>query len=299
MKHTTVYPLLLLSTVCVGLVAWQSPGHSSPRRHELQGQVVSVNRQQRTVVIAHEAIRGYMSAMTMPFALKEDWAYGKLKPGDHIQAVLVVEGDRAWLEEVVFARGSGTEMLDVVTPQTVHVPTSGEDVPDFSLVNQNDQPIRLQHYRDKVLLLTFIYTRCPISRGCPQMVGIFAEIHQVLRKDPMLQAQTHLLCISFDPANDTPALLRDYGTYYTDATTPEPFAHWEFASGTEEEVKAIARFFGLRYLPTVEQIAHFPRTAVISPEGRVVKVYTDNSWTAADLLRDVQQVLVSREQDDL
>ena len=112
-----------------------------------------------------------------------------------------------------------------------------------------------------------------------------------MQKNPLLQARTHLLCISFDPANDTPALLRDYGTYYTDATTPEPFAHWEFASGTVDEVKTVAKFFGLRYLPTVDQIAHFPRTAVISPEGRVFKVYTDNSWTADDLLRDVQQVL--------
>jgi protein SCO1/2 len=300
MKHTIVYPLLLLSTVCISLVAWQSRSHSSPCRYELQGQVVSVNRQQRTVEIAHEEIQGYMSAMTMPFTLKaEDWAYGKLKPGDHIQAMLVVEGDQAWLEDVVFARGRGTEMLDVVTPQTVHVPAPGEEVPDFSLVNQDEHTIRLQQYRDKVLVLTFIYTRCPIARGCPQMVGIFAEMHQALRNNPALQAKTHLLCISFDPANDTPALLRDYGTYYTDATAPQPFAHLEFASGTEEEVKAIARFFGLRYLPTVEQIAHFPRTAVISPEGKVVKVYTDNSWTAADLLRDVQQALARREQDNL
>jgi cytochrome oxidase Cu insertion factor (SCO1/SenC/PrrC family) len=84
-------------------------------------------------------------------------------------------------------------------------------------------------------------------------------------------------------------LLRDYGTYYT--TAPERFAHWEFASGTVEEINAVAQFFGLRYLPTVDQVAHLPRTAVISPEGRVLKVYTDNSWTADDLLREVRQAL--------
>jgi len=289
MKRVLVYTALLLGTACVGLLVSHSQSDASQRRYELQGQVVSVNRQQRTVLIAHEEIRGYMGAMTMPFALKENWAHAKLKPGDRVQAALVVEGDRAWLEEVVFARGNGTEMLDVVTPKTVHVPTSGDEIPDFSLVNQDEKAIRFHQYRDKVLLLTFIYTRCPLPRGCPQMVGIFAEIHQALQKDPLLQARTHLLCISFDPANDTPALLRDYGTYYT--TAPEPFAHWEFASGTVDEVKTVAKFFGLRYLPTVEQIAHFPRTAVVSPEGRVFKVYTDNSWTADDLLRDVQQVL--------
>jgi len=291
MRRVIVPTVLLLGAACVGLWACQSPSNSSPRRYELQGQVVSVNRQQRTALIAHEEIRGYMGAMTMPFKLKEEWAYTRLRPGDRIQAALVVEGERAWLEEVVFARGNATEMLHVVIPETAYVPKPGDEVPDFSLVNQDQQAIRLHQYRDKVLLLTFIYTRCPLPRGCPQMVGIFAEIHQALQQDPQLQARTHLLCISFDPANDTPALLRNYGTYYTDATAVERFAHWEFASGTTDEVKAIAKFFGLRYLPTVDQFAHFPRTAVVSPEGRVVKVYTDNSWTADDLLRDVQQVL--------
>jgi protein SCO1/2 len=291
MKCVLVYTALLCSTVSAGLPVSLAHGEAAQRRYELQGQVVSVDRQQRTVLIAHEEIPGYMGAMTMPFTLKEDWAHVKLKPGDRVQATLVVESDHFWLEGLVFARGRGTEMLDVVTPKTVHVPKIGEELPDFSLVNQDDKAIRLHQYRNKVLLLTFIYTRCPLPRGCPQMVGIFAEIHQALRKNPVLQARTHLLCVSFDPANDTPALLRDYGSYYTDTTTPEPFAHWEFASGTVDEVKTVAQFFGLRYLPTGEQIAHFPRTAVISPDGRVVKVYTDNSWTAEDLLRDVQQVL--------
>lgn len=290
MKRVLVYIALLLSTASVSFLISHAHGDAAHRRYELQGQVVSVDRRQRTVLIAHEEIPGYMGAMTMPFTLKEDWAYAKLKPGDRVQATLVVGSDHAWLEGLVFARGRGTEMLDVVTPETVHVPKAGEEIPDFSLVNQDEKAIRFHQYRDKVLLLTFIYTRCPLPRGCPQMVGIFAEIHHALRQDPGLQARTHLLCISFDPANDTPALLRDYGTYYT--TDPERFAHWEFASGTVDEVKTVAHFFGLRYLPTGEQIAHFPRTAVISPDGRVFKVYTDNSWTADDLLRDARQVLV-------
>ena len=292
MKRPVIYLALLFGTACVGFFAWQWQNYSSPRRYDLQGQVVSVDLQQRQVLIAHKEIRGYMGAMTMPFTLKEGWAYKKLRAGDYIQATLVVARDRAWLEEVEFARGDATEMLDMFDRRMLYkAPNPGEEVPDFPLVNQDDKTIRLHQYRDKALLLTFIYTRCPIMKGCPQAVGIFDEIHQALQNNPELQARTHLLSISFDPANDTPALLRDYGSHYTETTSPERFAHWEFASGTEDEVKAIAQFFGLRYLPKMDQIAHLPRTAVVSPEGKVFKVYTDNSWTAADLLRDVEQVL--------
>jgi len=291
MKRLLIGMVLILSIVGGVLFAWQWQNHSSPGRYDLQGQVVSVDLQQRTVLIAHKEIPGYMEAMTMPFTLKEEWAYGRLKARDYIQATLVVEGDRTWLEDVAFARGNATEMLDVFDRRTLYVPNPGQEVPNFSLVNQDDKTIRLHQYRDHVLVLTFIYTRCPLMKGCPQAVGIFAEIHQALQNNPELQARAHLLSISFDPANDTPALLRDYGSHYTATAASERFAHWEFASGTEDEVKAIAQFFGLRYLPKLDQIAHLPRTAVVSPAGKVFKVYTDNSWTAADLLRDVQQAL--------
>src|SRR5215475_14394271 len=130
MKRTIIYTVLLLSTGGVVFLVWQWQRHALPRRYELQGQVVSVNRQQRNVVIAHKEIHGYMGAMTMPFSLKEEWAYGKLKAGDYVQATLVVAGDRAWLEDVAFARGDATEMLRLATPTAVHVPQPGEEVPD-------------------------------------------------------------------------------------------------------------------------------------------------------------------------
>jgi hypothetical protein len=50
----------------------------------------------------------------------------------------MVEGDRAWLEDVAFARGDATEMLDVLDRRTLDVPNPGEEAPDFPLV-----PIRI------------------------------------------------------------------------------------------------------------------------------------------------------------
>src|SRR5262249_27858056 len=141
MKRAIVYTVLLLGIASLALLAYQRQRTASPRRYELQGQVVSVNRQQRVVVIAHKEVHGYMGAMTMPFTLKEEWAYVRLKAGDYIQAALVVEDDRAWLEDVAFARGDATEMLRLATPTGVRVPQPGEEVPDFSLVNQDDKTI--------------------------------------------------------------------------------------------------------------------------------------------------------------
>jgi len=291
-RRTLTCVALLGGALCVGVLACRSRSETPAQRYELKGQVVSVDAQRRRVTIAHEEIPGYMGAMTMPFSLKEPWAYNVLAAGDHVQATLVVESHRSWLDDVVITKVNPTT-AEAGTPTGGPElgPQSGDEVPNFSLVNQDNQPIHLQQYRGKVLLLTFIYTRCPLPDFCPRMASNFAAIHQALRQDPVMYARTHLLCISFDPAFDTPAVLRSYEVAYTGSDSPETFAHWEFASGTAQEIKDLAQFFGLVYVPQTDQITHSLRTVVITPEGHVFKVYRGNDWALTDLLRDVRQLL--------
>jgi protein SCO1/2 len=233
-----------------------------------------------------------MEAMTMPFTLKQEWAYKALAPGDRVQATLVVSGDRSWLEQIVITKKSEVPP-DISNAQPLWDLGAklGDDLPNFSLVNQDAHPIQLRQYRGKALILTFIYTRCPLPDFCPKMTGNFAEIHRTLQQQPVVYEKTHLLSISFDYAYDTPEVLRAYGAAFAGSDSPEIFAHWEFATGSAQEVKAVTKFFGLLYVPETDQIAHSLRTAVITPDGKVFKVYTDNLWTPADILRDVEQVL--------
>jgi len=295
-KRKTQRILLCLVLGCgalgSGLLACRSSSNTAEQHYELKGQVVSVDPHRRSVTIAHEEIPGYMSAMTMPFTLKEPWAYRVLAMGDHVQATLVVEGKRTWLEDVVITKETPAPMDAGTTAGEPNLGAQpGAEVPNFSLTNQDQQAISLQQYHGKVLLLTFIYTRCPLSDYCPHMSKNFAALHQALRQDPELYARTHLLCVSFDPAFDTAAVLRSYEVSYAGSDTPETFAHWEFASGTAQQVDDIAQFFGLVHVPQADQITHSLRTIVITPEGKVFKIYRGNDWTVTDLLRDVRQLL--------
>lgn len=139
--------------------------------------------------------------------------------------------------------------------------------------------------------MTFIYTHCPLPDFCPKMTGNFAEIHRTLQQQPEVYEKTHLLSISFDYAYDTPEVLHAYGAAFTGSNSPETFAHWEFATGSAQEVRAVTQFFGLAYVPETNQIIHSLRTAVIAPDGKVFRVYTGNLWTPADILQDVELVL--------
>jgi protein SCO1/2 len=265
---------------------------ASAKRYELKGKVVSADKSNHQVTIAHEPIEGYMEAMTMPFALADDWVYSELKPGAQIQATLIVDGGRSWLENPVVTTVVNPNLAK--TEESVAEPGAGPSIgteaPDFTLVNQDGKKISLKQYRGRALLLTFIYTRCPLPDYCPLMSQNFSQISTQLIQNPALKDKVHLLSISVDPTFDKPKVLRAYGEKYVVGSKVEEFKHWEFASGSAEQVKKTAQFFGLEYWPERDQIIHGLRTAIIGPDGKVVKVYRGNEWKPEQVVKELESM---------
>lgn len=282
---------LLLVALAVTGSSCRARRSANEKRYPLKGKVVAVDKTDRTATIAHEDVVGYMPAMTMPFKIKNDADLEMLKPGDGITGTLVVDDLSAWVEITAIVEGQSL----VSTVDVPGEPKPGTEVPDFGLVNQDGQRIRLAQYRGKALALTFVYTRCPQPDQCTLMSDNFAAIDQELRKQPEVYDQTHLLTISFDPDYDTPKVLRSYGASHTGRYSDETFQHWEFATGTKDEVKGIAQFFGLRYYQDTEsgdeQVIHSMRTAIIGPDGKVFKLYRGNEWKPEQIVSDLTNII--------
>ena len=283
---------LLLGLVCLlaamsSLACRQTQKAASGRRYELNGKVVSVDRAKHRVTLDHEEIPGYMEAMIMPYTLRDEQILAELVPGDQLRATLVVDGNTTSLENIMFTR-STPESSGANAPVARAGPKPGDALPDFKLVNQDAKAIALSQYRGKALVLTFIYTRCPLPEYCTLMSTNFAAVDRELQKNPELYARTHLLSVSFDPGYDTPKVLRSYGAAHTGNFTNETFKHWEFATGKPEEIKEMAQFFGLTYYQETDQIIHGLRTAIITPDGHIHKIYEGNEWKPEELLRELQ-----------
>ena len=261
---------------------------SNQKRYDLKGKVMAVERDKHLITVAHEEVKDYMPAMTMPFTLRDDWAFDVLTSGDQITATLVVDGTESWLEDIVITQESTD--TNAPGPSGIVEAKEGAELPDYGLINQNGEPIHLGQYRGKTLLLTFIYTRCPIPEYCTLMSQNFAQIDAELSKQPELYQKTHLLSISIDPDYDTPAVLRSYGAAHTGKYGDEKFAHWEFATGTKDQIKGVAQFFGLRYYADADQIVHGLRTVIVKPDGKVAKVYRDNAWKPEDVVAELQKL---------
>lgn len=258
--------------------------------YQMRGKIVSTDVTHGIVVVDHEAIPGFMDAMTMPYQLKDPGIASDLHPGDTITAdVLVSKSSEQTVvldHLVVIAQGKP----DYKPAVFYHVPTPGDKVPDFTLRNQDGRTIHLAQFRGKMLLLTFIYTRCPLPNFCPLITHNFAVIHQELAADPALYAKTHLLCVSFDPEHDTPARLRAYGAEYIGSDAKSAFTQWDFAVPSKSELLEMAKFFdvGITHGPN-DTITHTLSTTLIDAHGQVVQFYPGNEWTPNQVIADVRK----------
>ncbi|MEP7270504.1 MAG: SCO family protein [Acidobacteriota bacterium] len=273
--------VLLLALLLVGCGSKPPQPSESAKRFEVRGKVVAVDRPNKKVTIDHQAIVGYMDAMTMPFTLVDDWAFSDLQPGATIQATLVVDTGRTWLENPII-----TSAGPAIGKEVVVEPRPGDEVPDLRFVTQDGKKIHLQQYRGRTVLLTFIYTRCPLPDYCPLMSSNFAAINNAI-EEKGLAGQVHLLSVSVDPAYDRPGVLRRYALPYTGG---QGFKRWDFVTGTKDEIKAAAEFFGLSYWPEKDQIIHSLRTAIIGPDGKVARVYRGNEWKPEEVLKDLAEI---------
>ena len=121
------------------------------------------------------------------------------------------------------------------TPQ-VRVSTFQYAVPAIQLVRDDGKVVWLPQEMDdgRPVVLNFIFTTC--SSVCPLMSQIFAQFQQKLGAD---RDKVHLMSISIDPEEDTPARLREYARKFH--AGPE----WQHYTGTVEASLAAQRAFGI------------------------------------------------------
>ncbi len=287
-----IFISILLFTACQKTQTQSQNASAEAKRYELKGQVVAVDKAKKTATIKHGAVADYMPAMTMEFPIKEDWVWDDLNPGADIRADLVVDKDSYWLEKVGISALPNPNQTPL--PVREDVAQIGNQVPNFNLTNQDGKRISMNDFRGKATAVTFIYSRCPLPNYCILMSKHFSDLANQLNDNAELKDKIRLLSISFDPATDTPAKLKEYGRGYLGKDSKTDFSVWQLATGTDKETKTVADFFGLRYEVDQNdktQFNHSLRTVVITPDGKVRRVFSGNEWTTDELLKELQSAL--------
>ncbi|RPJ69232.1 MAG: electron transporter SenC [Acidobacteria bacterium] len=284
-----IYRSLVPLTLAAALLALPACRREPPaRQYQLTGHVLAVKADGTEITIRHDDIPGVMAAMTMPFAVKDPEVVKGRVPGDLVKGTLIVTDEDHWLSRL--EKTGWAPFPETAAAPPVPLLQPGEAVPDETFIDQDGNAFRLSSLKGSVLLVTFIYTRCPLPDFCPLMDRRFAAIQQAV-KDGRTARGIRLLSISFDPDHDTPAALRAHA-----ARLGADPALWTFATAPRDKVDAFGARLGLDVIRDPKNpadITHNLRTAVLDRQGRLVTVLNGNGWSVEDALAALASVPAS------
>jgi protein SCO1 len=255
--------------------------------YDTRGVVRGFSPDRSTIEIQHETIPGFMPSMTMPFVAREPRQIADLKTGDAISFRMAVTKNDFWIENVKRIR---REDVNVAEPKRTSVSLKhdarlkeGDEMPRFSLTNQNGERVSLGTFRGQPFVLTFVFTRCPVPNFCPRMSNNFEELQTAIKTGSGTLAKTRLLSITLDPSYDTPKVLLDYaGFHHADSNV------WTFATGDEKEIDALTGAFSVYRQNEGGTISHGLATALVNRDGAIEKIWRGNAWTPVEVTAAIQ-----------
>jgi protein SCO1/2 len=193
-----------------------------------------------------------------------------------------------WIENVKRIRREDVKVVEPkpTPPISAEVNTrlkEGDEMPPFSLTNQNGERVSLDTFRGQPFVLTFVFTRCPVPNFCPRMSNNFEELQAAIKAGSGRIVTTRLLGITLDPNYDTPKILNGYAEFHhADAKI------WTFATGDEKQIDSLTRAFSVYRQNEGGTISHGLATALINRHGIVERIWRGNAWTPAEVTDAIQ-----------
>ena len=287
------------SLLILGVLAshWLTACQQQPEPQVFTGHgvVKSIVANGKGVRIAHQDIPGFMQAMTMEFEVKDPAFLSGIQAEDAVTFTIEKTSQSLYITALnriapAQEKMAATEAVDR-DPSRAEEAESESAAPEFSpypaanftLTDQDGQPFSLSDMYGKVVLLDFIFTRCP--GPCPLLSLKFSQLQKKL--EDRLGKEVMLLSVTIDPRHDTPAVLKEYATRYE-----ANLKGWKFLTGGRGDVISTAAAYGANYQAGSEGIVdHRLLTCVIDRAGIVVKEFTGANHTVDDLIAEINGLL--------
>ncbi len=283
--NTQSIPLFLLLSVILALTGCDrqsAPTPSDLQTYTAHGLVRAITPDRHTVTIKHDAIPGYMGAMTMDFTVKDTNAIAAIGPNDEIYFDLIVTTNDDWIQNI---RLISHHIADTTNDTVVfHVPSPelkvGDVLPDYAFTTEYGTTVKFSDFHGRAFAFTFFFTSCPLPDFCPRMNRNFAEVRKALASDPSAPTNWDLLSISFDPTLDQPAVLSGYANFYRGQDTNR----WLFAVASTNTLSQLAPQVDLQFQHEGGSISHNLRTVVVDVTRRITAQLDGSDWTPEDLI---------------
>ena len=185
--------------------------------------------------------------------------------------------------------GRDARAADAADPHAHHHPpmkrakrsTADYSLPRINLVREDGKTVAFPEELDdgRPVVLNFIFTTC--SSICPVMTQVFSQLQDKLGGE---RDRVHMVSISIDPEQDTPARLSAYARKF------KAGPQWQHYTGTTEASVALQRTFAVY---RGDKMNHTPVTFLrAAPGSRWVRI--DGFASSDELAHEVRDLVVAR-----
>jgi len=258
----------------------------------VRGVLREIKHDEHQLIIAHEAIPNFMEAMTMPFKMKEGSLPTNIAPGQKMQFQLHVTEGESWIDHIeALGDTQSTNTPPTLLTKDAALPSktnsiagshSGNPLRNYKFTNELGHPVSLSDFHGQAIALTFFFTRCPIPEFCPRLSRNFEEAQRKLTAMQNGPTNWHLLSVTFDPAHDTPEVLRAYGASYR--YDPK---HWSFLTGPKDKIAELARLCDVKFDPENGLFNHSFRTLIINASNQLQMVFPTSGDLSDSIVREL------------
>ena len=168
--------------------------------------------------------------------------------------------------------------------------------PEGRVVGLGGKTEPLSRYtRGAITLLGFIYTTCADPDGCPLAYRVFDALGEAIQSQPQLHGKVRFVTLSFDPARDTPDVMRDYAG--SRAVEKGTAPRWYFlTTRSARELTPLLEGFGqdVRYTASNgrRELSHVLKVFLIDRTGFIREIYSSDFLHPRTLRNDVETLLL-------
>jgi protein SCO1/2 len=257
------------------------------QRYPVTGLILKTDPAHRSFVASCTAIPGYMEAMVMPFAVRDEKQLKGIEPSMLVDFTLVVEDEDSYAENVrvhhyVSMEQEPVEVRNLQLLRTLEKPdagpgpTLGDKVPDFTPDRPGTAANQPFQFAGKVVVAAFVYTGCPLPNYCFRLSNNLGRLQK--RFADRMGRDLVLLSVTMDPVHDTPEVLAKYA-----ATWKADPRYWHLLTGPRTEVEVLCQKFGVDFWQGEGTLAHSLHTIVITREQKLAANFEGNEFTAEQL----------------
>lgn len=229
-----------------------------------------------TEIVRLDPVTNMLKPQTRAFRIQPNL---RLPPGTGFDAFMDPARSRAQLFDAHVAAKFVAGLPDTGKVDPVDY---GSAFPHATLVDQNGNAFDLASaFRGKVVLMSFVFTRCPDKDECPAVSTKFAELQR--RLDP---SHFHLIELTLDPVYDSPAVLHAYAAQFgADSTT------WSIATGQQHDVAHLLNAFGISSLRVSDaNFVHNDKVFIVTQNGKVAQIVQTTGFDPSGLAEQARHL---------